>query len=73
MMGGEVDASSKGLFGTCETETGKYLLVVDPHFVTETHTEDPRILLEEGWVSWVSLNDFSSSGFYNLCLPQVSC
>lgn len=72
MMGGDLDASSKGVFGTCETSSGKYFFILDPHFVKTGGAElDWVKLVEAGWAKWVNLNDFSNSSFYNLCLPQV--
>lgn len=73
MMGGDLDASSKGIFGACQTNSSKYFLVLDPHFVATTKIEniENEYLVKQGWASWVKLQDFSSSSFYNLCLPQI--
>ena len=75
MMGGDLDASSKGIFGACQTSTAKYLLVLDPHFVASSSSTSENVtnefLVEKGWAKWVMLGDFSSSSFYNLCLPQI--
>ena len=72
MMGGDLDASSKGVFGTCLTSTGKYFLIIDPHFVEPSkHKTSPAELVAQGWASWVNLEQFSSSSFYNICLPQI--
>ena len=72
MMGGNLDASSKGIFGTCENPDGKFFLVLDPHYVkSKSKSIDPKQLVELGWAKWINLNDFSCSSFYNLCLPQV--
>ena len=73
MMGGDLDASSKGIFGACQTDSSKYFLVLDPHFVSSKNTEilNNEHLIEQGWAKWVQLQDFSSSSFYNLCLPQI--
>jgi hypothetical protein len=69
MMGGDIDASSKGIFGTCIDKKGdKYLLVVDPHFFGKEAS--PEKLIERGWVLWKKLDSFLDSSFYNLCLPQ---
>ena len=67
------DASSKGIFGACQTDSSKYFLVLDPHFVLSKNTEilKNENLIEQGWAKWVQLQDFSSSSFYNLCLPQI--
>ena len=73
MMGGDLDASSKGIFGTCSTATGRYFLILDPHFVkggAQTGLDLDK-LVKEGWARWIRLEDFSSSSFYNICLPQV--
>eukprot|EP00092_Neocalanus_flemingeri_P024650 GFUD01026735.1.p1 GENE.GFUD01026735.1~~GFUD01026735.1.p1 ORF type:complete len:218 (-),score=60.16 GFUD01026735.1:93-746(-) len=72
MMGGDLDASSKGVFGTCQTSSEKYFLIVDPHFVkTDACETDSADLVEAGWAKWVNLDGFSGSSFYNLCLPQI--
>ena len=73
MMGGDLDASSKGIFGACQTNSSKYFLVLDPHFVATTKIEniENEHLVKQGWASWVKLQDFSSSSFYNICLPQI--
>ena len=73
MMGGDLDASSKGIFGACQTDSSKYFLVLDPHFVSSKNTEilNNEHLIEQGWAKWVQLQDFSHSSFYNLCLPQI--
>ena len=73
MMGGDLDASSKGIFGACQTNSAKYFLVLDPHFVSSKNIEifKNEHLVEQGWAKWVPLQDFSSSSFYNLCLPQI--
>ena len=73
MMGGDLDASSKGIFGACQTNSSKYFLVLDPHFVSSKNIEicKNEHLVEQGWAKWVQLQDFSSSSFYNLCLPQI--
>ena len=73
MMGGDMDASSKGVFGACETSSGdKYFLILDPHFVQTGGADiDWAELVRSGWAQWVSLDNFSNTSFYNLCLPQV--
>ncbi|XP_032519942.2 ufm1-specific protease 1 [Danaus plexippus] len=69
MMGGDVDCSSKGIMGVLVDGNNSKLLVVDPHYVGK---QSSRTLLQNnGWVKWQSLNDFLSSSFYNLCLPQA--
>ena len=72
MMGGDMDNSSKGIFGACSTETEKYFLILDPHFVKRSDEEYcAENLVESGWAKWVRLEDFCDSSFYNLCLPQT--
>lgn len=72
MMGGDVDAASKGICGVCLDENDVnegYLLVVDPHYVgKELSTEE---LAQREYVSWVSVKDFEQNSFYNFCLPQI--
>ena len=84
MMGGDRDASSKvgrskctghhlklqGVFGACSLDDQGYLLIVDPHHVAPTGCSASQ-LVSEGWVKWVSIEQFSQDSFYNLCLPQV--
>ena len=73
MMGGDLDCSSKGIFGACITASDdKYFLILDPHFVkNKGGPETPEHLIEAGWAKWVKLKDFVESSFYNLCLPQT--
>jgi len=70
MMGGDRDASSKGVFGACSLDDQGYLLIVDPHHVSSTGCSASQ-LVSEGWVKWVSIEQFNQDSFYNLCLPQV--
>ncbi|KAL8569348.1 hypothetical protein ACOMHN_014032 [Nucella lapillus] len=67
MMGGDSDASSKGIMGVCMDPAA--LLVVDPHYSGCA----PAVggLQGAGWVKWVLLSDFHPMSFYNLCLPQL--
>ncbi|XP_077493741.1 ufm1-specific protease 1-like [Amblyomma americanum] len=77
MMGGDTDASSKGILGACRTAAGRsYLLVLDPHW----HRNDAKQgllegakqrLQENGWVAWRPLDSLMESSFYNLCLPLL--
>lgn len=69
MMGGDVDASSKGIVGIHVGHRDASLLVVDPHYVGKEQTKE--FLFNKGWVKWQRLSDFMSGSFYNLCLPQV--
>ena len=73
MMGGDRDASSKGVFGACSANDQAYLLIVDPHYVSAKGTPSVSSqLASEGWVKWVPLDQFNQDSFYNLCLPQVN-
>jgi len=73
MMGGDRDASSKGVFGACRTNAQSFLLIVDPHYVSPTGSSSVSShLASEGWVKWVPLDHFNLDSFYNLCLPQVN-
>ncbi|XP_046341984.2 ufm1-specific protease 1-like [Haliotis rufescens] len=65
MMGGDTDASSKGIVGACRDPPS--LLVVDPHFYGAGITRHQ--LQEKCWVKWVSLENFCQESFYNLCMP----
>ncbi|XP_067129178.1 ufm1-specific protease 1-like [Centruroides vittatus] len=67
MMGGDQDASSKGILGICAAST-TYLLVLDPHFVGKSSSREE--LQERGWIKWKKLDEFLDSSFYNMCLPQ---
>ncbi|XP_072165068.1 ufm1-specific protease 1-like isoform X1 [Diadema setosum] len=67
MMGGDTDASSKGILGVCVGSEATYLLVLDPHFVGEASMEE---LVQKKWVSWKRVDSFETSSFYNMCLPQ---
>lgn len=76
MMGGDTDASSKGILGVCRTSWGKpYLLVLDPHWFRNDAKQGPlpdaTVLRENGWVAWRPLDSLLESSFYNLCLPLL--
>ena len=72
MMGGDQDASSKGIFGIAQDQNDQvYLLVLDPHYYGKP-ISDIKKICQNGWVSWKSLNDFNQDSFYNLCLPQTA-
>ena len=72
MMGGDRDASSKGIFGVAQDRNNQsYLLVVDPHYYGKPIT-DPKMLSQNDWVTWKSLDEFVHDSFYNLCLPQTA-
>lgn len=69
MMGGDVDASSKGIAGIHIKDNKIFLLVVDPHFVgTPKSAQD---LIDKGYVKWMSEEEFIDQSFYNFCIPQV--
>lgn len=69
MIGGDADAAAKTLLGVCESKSGSYFLIADPHF----HGHADRLLLQSnGWVQWKHLEDvFKRESFYNFCLPQL--
>lgn len=67
MMGGDTDASSKGILGICGNEKSAHLLVLDPHL--SKHPHDGTEVQKLGWVRWYGLDDFMESSFYNFCLP----
>ena len=70
MMGGDQDASSKGVFGVASSRNGKdFLLIVDPHYYGKD-LNDFNQLYKDGWVQWKPVDEFMLSSFYNLCLPQ---
>ncbi|XP_068620607.1 probable Ufm1-specific protease 1 [Battus philenor] len=69
MMGGDIDCSSKGVMGIKLSGKNTNLLIVDPHYVGKEQSK--QLLKNKGWVKWQPLNEFLSSSFYNLCLPQV--
>ncbi|XP_049877215.1 ufm1-specific protease 2 [Pectinophora gossypiella] len=69
MMGGDVDCSSKGVMGIRVDGNNASLLIVDPHYVGKEHTKE--FLHHKGWIKWQPLNEFLTSSFYNLCLPQI--
>lgn len=66
MMGGDMDSSSKGIFGASDGG----LLVVDPHYSGKSIP--PQELAEQGWVRWMGIEEFCKDSFYNMCLPQVA-
>lgn len=76
MMGGDTDASSKGILGVCRTSSGKpFLLVLDPHWYRNDAKQGPladsTVLREHGWVGWLPLDSLMDGSFYNLCLPLL--
>lgn len=71
MMGGDQDAASKGICGVCLNENDVndgYLLVVDPHLSGKN--SDITNLVQNGYVSWIHVNNFDQNSFYNFCMPQ---
>ncbi|XP_057306445.1 uncharacterized protein LOC130644741 [Hydractinia symbiolongicarpus] len=80
MMGGDVDAASKGIVGiaTDDNLENTYLLIMDPHFTADRSypTADgiyPTVkeVQELGFIKWIPLSDFCEDSFYNLCIPIV--
>lgn len=70
MMGGDIDASSKGIAGVKLENNELFLLVIDPHY--RGKTTDLIQLSNDGFVYWQNVKDFINCSFYNLCLPQLS-
>ncbi|XP_029848481.2 inactive Ufm1-specific protease 1 isoform X2 [Ixodes scapularis] len=78
MMGGDTDASSKGILGVCRAGSTGFLLVLDPHWFSDDTRNFGKDQIarrrldvqENGWISWRSLDSFMQGSFYNLCLPQ---
>lgn len=74
MMGGDVDSSSKGIAGIHINGEDVFLLVIDPHFVSESSTTvnfTREHLHRLGYIRWQHSSQFIDSSFYNLCLPMV--
>lgn len=69
MMGGDVDASSKGIAGVHIAGNDAYLLVVDPHFVSKSGEITREEIQRKKFVKWQHTSEFLDSSFYNLCLP----
>ena len=67
MMGGDVDAMSKGVFGI-DTKADS-LLIVDPHYRGKLKP-DWKTLQSQGYLIWKPFSDFVDSSFYNLCIPK---
>ncbi|KZS06705.1 putative Ufm1-specific protease 1 [Daphnia magna] len=70
MMGGDRDASSKGVLGTCSVDDDRWLLVLDPHY--QGGQTSAAKLQREGYIRWIHLSEFDKQSFYNICLPQFS-
>ncbi|XP_052871990.1 probable Ufm1-specific protease 1 [Anopheles cruzii] len=70
MMGGDMDAASKGIAGIhVSVDQDVYLLVVDPHYAGKIQTKEE--LYTKQYVKWQKVEDFVDSSFYNLCLPML--
>ncbi|CAH1799860.1 unnamed protein product [Owenia fusiformis] len=75
MMGGDSDASSKGILGICGDENNEHhLLILDPHYHIKDGEDSTsaKQLQADNWISWRPLSTFLTNSFYNLCLPQLS-
>ncbi|XP_046455605.1 ufm1-specific protease 1-like [Daphnia pulex] len=74
MMGGDHDASSKGVLGTCCVDNDHWLLVLDPHYYHQRgqHQTSAVKLQKEGYVRWTHTSEFDKQSFYNICLPQFN-
>ncbi|XP_022092880.1 ufm1-specific protease 1-like [Acanthaster planci] len=68
MMGGDTDASSKGIVGICIGQQQTCLLVLDPHFYGDPTFDT---LTSSSYLLWKPLDSFMENSFYNLCLPIV--
>ncbi|XP_023299814.2 probable Ufm1-specific protease 1 [Lucilia cuprina] len=69
MMGGDMDAASKGIAGVHTSGRDTYLLVVDPHYSgVPASIHD---LIRDGYIRWQNVKEFVDSSFYNLCLPYL--
>ncbi|XP_061392599.1 probable Ufm1-specific protease 1 [Musca vetustissima] len=69
MMGGDMDAASKGIAGVHTNGRDSYLLIVDPHYSGIPSTIDE--LIKKGYIRWQNTKEFVDSSFYNLCLPYL--
>ena len=76
MMGGDVDAASKGILGICcdDNQENTHLLVLDPHFTMDKTEKrySTKEIQDQQFVKWVPLSSFDERSFYNLCLPLVA-
>ena len=43
----------------------------DPHFVKDAQEYSSERIQTDGFVKWVSLDEFEQDSFYNICLPKV--
>lgn len=71
MMGGDMDAASKGIlgYGTNDHQQS-FLLIADPHFKNDRQPVNVDYLLADQWVAWRALDSFEKNSFYNFCMPQ---
>lgn len=70
MMGGDLDAASKGILGYSIDPT-PCVLVADPHFSQDSSQSiDAEYLIRNEWVNWRAADSFETNSFYNFCLPQ---
>lgn len=72
MMGGNLDASSKGIAGVhiSDDDIPKMsLLVVDPHYIGQP--KDAYELIRKGYVRWIPESEFLENSFYNFCMPKI--
>ncbi|XP_075165757.1 putative Ufm1-specific protease 1 [Haematobia irritans] len=69
MMGGDMDAASKGIAGVHSNGNDSYLLIVDPHYSGVPASIDD--LIKKGYIRWQNTKEFVDSSFYNLCLPYL--
>ncbi|UJR28981.1 hypothetical protein I4U23_010199 [Adineta vaga] len=68
MMGGDADAASKCILAV---RSNQELLILDPHYSGPNFTSMDQ-LRKSGYLRWYTVpQDFISSSFYNLCLPQL--
>ncbi|XP_065367773.1 probable Ufm1-specific protease 1 [Calliphora vicina] len=69
MMGGDMDAASKGIAGVHTNGKDTYLLIVDPHYSgVPASIHD---LIKDGFIRWQNIKEFVDSSFYNICLPYL--
>lgn len=66
MVGGGVYAHT--IIGVKNGDEPSFL-VLDPHW---TGGEDLKTILKKGWVGWKGRKFWSSTDFYNLCMPILS-
>ncbi|CAF1612584.1 unnamed protein product [Adineta ricciae] len=68
MMGGDADAASKCILAV---RSNQQCLILDPHYSGPSFASIDQ-LRKSGYLRWYTVpQDFLSSSFYNLCLPQL--